>query len=61
MHGGPIGTVTSGTFGPSIERSIAIGYVPAEHAGVGTRLAIEIRGREIACEVAQLPFFHRKR
>ena len=61
VHGGPIGTVTSGTFGPSIERSIAIGYVPAEHAGVGTRLAIEIRGREIACEVAQLPFFHRKR
>jgi aminomethyltransferase len=61
VHGGPIGTVTSGTFGPSIERSIAIGYVPAELATVGNRLAVEIRGREIACEVAQLPFFHRKK
>jgi aminomethyltransferase len=61
LRDGPIGTVTSGTFGPSIERSIAIGYVPAELASAGNRLAVEIRGREVACEVAQLPFFHRKK
>jgi aminomethyltransferase len=61
VRDGPIGTVTSGTFGPSIERSIAIGYVPAEHAGAGVRLGIEIRGKVIPCEVAQLPFFHRKK
>ena len=61
LRGGPIGSVTSGTFGPSIERSIAIGYVPAEQARAGNRLAVEIRGREIACEVVQFPFFHRKK
>jgi aminomethyltransferase len=57
--GGPVGTVTSGTYGPSVERSIAIGYVSAEHAQPGTRLAVEIRGRPIPCEVVRTPFYSR--
>jgi aminomethyltransferase len=55
----PIGTVTSGTYGPSVERSIAIGYVPARYAAVGTRLSVEVRGRRIPCEVRPTPFFDR--
>jgi len=58
--GEPIGHVTSGTFGPSIERSIAIGYVPAHYAAPGTQLAVEIRGRRIPCEVTETPFYSRK-
>jgi len=56
----PIGIVTSGTFAPSIERSVAIGYVPAHYAAPGTRLDVEIRNRRIACEVTQTPFYSRK-
>jgi aminomethyltransferase len=61
LEGARVGTVTSGTFGPSIERSIAMGYVPAEYAEFGTRLAVEIRGRGVPCEVVRTPFYDRKR
>ena len=53
------GIVTSGSYGPSVERSIAMGYVPAEFAGPGTRLIIEIRGRGLPCEVVEMPFYSR--
>jgi aminomethyltransferase len=56
----PVGTVTSGTFAPSVERSIAMGYVPADLAEPGTRLAIEIRGRQVPCTVTETPFYNRK-
>jgi len=55
------GTVTSGTFAPSIERSIAIGYVPARAAGVEQRAQVEIRGRRIDARITETPFYRRKR
>jgi aminomethyltransferase len=55
-----VGTVTSGTFGPSIERSIAMGYVAARYAVIGTRLDVEVRGRSIPCQVTQTPFYSKK-
>jgi aminomethyltransferase len=56
----PIGVVTSGTFGPSVERSIAMGYVGARYATAGTPLAVEVRKRRVACRVTPTPFFSRK-
>lgn len=54
-----LGHVTSGTFSPTLEKSIAMAYVPAEFAAVGTALEIDIRGkRETAC-VVKLPFYRR--
>lgn len=55
-----IGSVSSGTYGPSVGRSIALGYVPARYSSPGTRLAVEIRGRRVACEVTSTPFFDRQ-
>ena len=60
LDDGPIGTVTSGTYGPTVERSIGIGYVPAQYASVGTSLAVEIRGRRVPCTVTETPFYSRK-
>lgn len=54
-----LGRVTSGTYGPTVERSIAIGYVPIGFAGVGTRLHVDVRGRRIPCEVCETPFLRR--
>ena len=54
--GESIGTITSGGFGPSLERPVAMGYVPAELAANGTRLWGEVRGRRLAARVADLPF-----
>lgn len=52
-----VGVVTSGTFGPSVERSIAIGYARARFAEPGQRLAVEIRRRRVGAVVCAMPFF----
>lgn len=52
----PIGKITSGGFGPSVARPVAMGYVPAEHAAAGTQLFAELRGKRLPVEVAALPF-----
>lgn len=54
--GEPVGTVTSGGFGPSVDAPVTMGYVPAALAAVGTRLYAEVRGRRLAVAVAALPF-----
>ncbi|HEX8977252.1 MAG TPA: glycine cleavage system aminomethyltransferase GcvT [Solirubrobacteraceae bacterium] len=59
-QGNPIvggGTVTSGTFSPSLERGIGMGYVPAERAAPGTRLKIDVRGTERAAVVQSKPLY----
>ncbi len=54
--GAPIGIVTSGTYGPSVDRSIAMAYVATPHAAVGTELGVEIRGQAKAARVVTTPF-----
>jgi len=54
--GDRIGEVTSGLLGPSVDRPIAMGYVQAEHAAVGTPVFALVRGRQVPMEVAALPF-----
>lgn len=56
--GGPsCGTVTSGGFGPSVDRPVAMGYVTPDQAADGTALVADVRGKDVACTVAPLPFF----
>ncbi len=54
--GAPVGVVTSGSFGPSVERSIGMGYVPSAVSAVGSELAVEIRGAMHAARVVKTPF-----
>ena len=51
-----IGKVTSGGFSPTLERPIAMAYVPADLAGTGTRLRVSQRERLFDAEVVPLPF-----
>jgi aminomethyltransferase len=59
-----VGTVTSGGFSPSLERPIAMAYVPVDLAAPGTPLSIDVRGRKLAASVVSMPFvphrYHRK-
>jgi len=55
------GIVTSGTFAPSVERSIAIGYVPARAARPGELVQVQIRGRRVDARITGTPFYRRKR
>lgn len=52
----PIGEVTSGAFGPSIERPMSMGYVTTEFAQTGTRIFAEVRGKRLPAIVADMPF-----
>ena len=54
--GEPVGEVTSGGFGPSVEAPVAMGYVPSALCGIGTRLYGEVRGKRLPVTVAALPF-----
>lgn len=54
--GDPIGAVTSGAFGPSIERPMSMGYVPTSSAAPGTTLFGDVRGKRLPVTVAPLPF-----
>ncbi len=54
--GEAIGAVTSGAYGPSIERPMAMGYVGREHAVDGTRIMGEVRGKRLPAVVSPMPF-----
>jgi aminomethyltransferase len=52
----PIGTVTSGCFGPSVAGPVAMGYVPRTLSTPGATLFAEVRGNRVPVEVTDLPF-----
>ncbi len=52
----PLGRVTSGTYGPSVQGFVALGYVPSEFAGIGDRLFADVRGQRVLVTVSALPF-----
>ncbi|MHC4054016.1 glycine cleavage system aminomethyltransferase GcvT [Bradyrhizobium sp. 25ACV] len=54
--GEPIGQVTSGGFGPSLNAPVAMGYVPTSQSALGTQLFAEVRGQRLAVQVAAMPF-----
>lgn len=53
------GTVTSGTFSPSLGIGIGMAYVPVEHAAVGTAIEVDVRGRVRPAAVAAKPLYRR--
>ena len=59
-HGAPIGRVTSGSYGPTVENSIGLGFVPLAYAEPERRLEVEIRGRGAPAVVTKLPFYKRQ-
>jgi len=59
FEGEIVGEVTSGTKSPSVEKNIALGYVPRRLARPGTELQIDIRGRIADAVVVKPPFYSR--
>jgi len=61
--GAPIGAVTSGGFGPSIDAPIAMGYLPTQLTTLRTGVFAEVRGKRLPARAASLPFIepHYKR
>ena len=59
FQGHPAGTVTSGTFSPTLEQSLAMALVANEAAGPDTSVSIDVRGHEVPAVVVPLPFYRR--
>ena len=54
-----IGAVTSGSYSPTLDTSIGMGYVLERYAQPGTTLDLDIRGRTAQVTVTALPFYKR--
>jgi aminomethyltransferase len=52
----PLGRVTSGGFGPSVNAPVAMGYVARSATAPGTVLFADVRGNRVPVEVSALPF-----
>src|SRR5438876_955359 len=57
--GKPVGVVTSGTFGPTVQKNIALAYGPVQPAKGGTALGVRIRGKDVPATVVKTPFYSR--
>jgi aminomethyltransferase len=58
-EGQQVGALTSGTMSLTLGYPIGMGYVPPDLAAPGTRLAVEVRGRQVPAEVVAMPFYRR--
>jgi aminomethyltransferase len=54
-----IGVVTSGTKTPTVGKALGLALVASEHAEVGSKAAVEVRGRSLGCEIVKRPFYKR--
>lgn len=52
-----VGTITSGTLSPSLNKGIALGYVQGQFAKIKTELEIDIRGHRTKAMVVSPPFY----
>jgi aminomethyltransferase len=55
-RGHKLGTVTSGTLGPSVNQPIAMAYLPADHAQPQHEVYAEVRGKRLPMRVVPMPF-----
>ncbi len=54
-----VGEITSGTFSPTLEKTIAMAMVDSSHIATGTALEADLRGTRIPVVVTELPFYKR--
>jgi aminomethyltransferase len=56
VNGTKVGTVTSGTVSPVLEKPIALGYVNSQYAAIDSQVNFVIRGKEVPARIVKLPF-----
>jgi aminomethyltransferase len=59
LGGREIGRVTSGTFSPTLQKSIAMAYVNPAHTKAGTTCEVDVRGKPEPARIVPLPFYKR--
>ena len=59
IDGNAVGRVTSGTFSPTLQKVIAMAYVPVASSSLGTVVDVNLRGTLVPATVVALPFYKR--
>jgi aminomethyltransferase len=54
------GEVTSGSHSPMLDKGIGMGYVDSAHAEPGTKVTIDVRGRERSAEIVKKPIYKKE-
>jgi len=60
-NGNGVGQVTSGTFSPVLQKSIAMGYVSSTFAEPESHVSVSIRGKDVPASVVKIPFLRKER
>ena len=55
-EGNQIGVITSGTMSPTLNKSIAMGYVSTKFSSVHLEVYIQVRNKKIKSKIVSLPF-----
>ncbi|QUL99547.1 MAG: glycine cleavage system aminomethyltransferase GcvT [Candidatus Fermentithermobacillus carboniphilus] len=55
-----LGYVTTGSYAPTLDKYLAMAFVPVEFSQIGTKLRVDIRGKKILAEVVKMPFYRRE-
>ncbi|WP_176426382.1 glycine cleavage system aminomethyltransferase GcvT [Cobetia crustatorum] len=59
-EGNLIGVVTSGSFGPTYGKPVAMGYVVVAHSALETQLFADVRGKRLPMTVTKMPFVEQR-
>ncbi len=54
-----IGVVTSGSYTPTLEKSISMAYVDPKFSEIGTEVVVDIRGKSHPAKIVAVPFYKR--
>ncbi len=54
------GYVTTGSYAPSLDKNLGLGFVSPEHRALGTEIEVEIRGKSVPARVIRTPFYRRE-
>jgi aminomethyltransferase len=55
-----LGYVTTGSYAPTLDKFLAMAFVPVDQSPIGTKARIEIRGKKHLAEVVKMPFYKRE-
>jgi aminomethyltransferase len=55
-----LGYITTGSYAPTLDKYLAMAYVPVDESAVGTKVKVEIRNRKYAAEIVKMPFYKRE-
>ena len=54
-----IGKITSGTFGPSVDHPISMGYVDSDYSSIDAKIFLVIREKKVPANICKLPFYQK--